>query len=241
VNKRTALAIGTGDAKRAAGSARPAIPRLTRGRIKASLELALLGLIAERRMVTGYDLVKLFGLSMAHYWHAHHGQIYPTLERMRRRGWIRRRDVIQKRRPNKRLYTITPEGQRHLMEWLQSPFEGLRLKYAPLLRCRFLGHLGAEGARAKFEEERLGWAGYLETYRAIEREIFPRGHGYNDANTMFTYFTLHRGITMMEENIAWCDWAIRKIAEKASLFDEPAKSAGDESHRIKRRAVGADS
>src|SRR5208282_3515247 len=165
-------------------------------RIKASLELALLGLIAERRMVTGYDLVKLFDLSMAHYWHAHHGQIYPTLERMRRRGWIRRRDVIQKRRPNKRLYTIAPEGQRKLMEWVQSPFEGLRLKYAPLLRCRFLGHLGADGARAKFEEERNGWAGYLETYRSIERQFLPDGHGYDDVNTMFTHFTLHRGITM---------------------------------------------
>ena len=217
MNKRPSLAIGTGDAKRAAGSA---IPRLARSRIKASLEQALLGLIAERRMVTGYDLVKLFDLSMAHYWHAHHGQIYPTLERMRRRGWIRRRDVIQKRRPNKRLYTITPEGQRRLMEWLQSPFEGLRLKYAPLLRCRFLGHLGADGARAKFEEERAGWVGYLETYRAIKREIFPGSHGYDDVNTMFTYFTLHRGITMMEENIAWCDWAIRKIDENAALFDE---------------------
>ncbi len=250
MGKSTTLASGTGDAKRAAGSApgaridsasrlRTGIPRLAHNRIKASLELALLGLIAERRMVSGYDLVKVFDLSMAHYWHAHHGQIYPTLERMRRRGWIRRRDVIQKRRPNKRLYAITPEGQRRLMEWLQSPFEGLHLKYAPLLRCRFLGHLGADGARAKFEEERLGWAGYLETYRAIEREVFPAGQAYDDANTMFTYFTLHRGITMMQENIAWCDWAIGKIDENTSLFDDSAKNATDESHRARRRAVGA--
>ncbi len=230
---------GEGDRVDKAKSLRPgaARPHQPRSRIKASLEYALLGLIAEQRMLSGYDLVKLFDLSMAHYWHAHHGQIYPTLERMRRHGWIRRRDVIQKRRPNKRLYTITLAGKRRLMNWLESPFEGLRLKYAPLLRCRFLGHLGADGARAKFEEERLGWAGILETYRAIERRFFPGNHAYDDANTMFTYFTLHRGIKMMEENIAWCDWAIARIEENASLFAK--RALPNTSYRSSAVATGA--
>jgi DNA-binding PadR family transcriptional regulator len=239
---KSKLAGETGGAKRAAGP--PRVPRQLRGRIKASLEYALLGLIAEQRMLSGYDLVKLFDLSMAHYWHAHHGQIYPTLERMTRRGWIRRRDVIQKRRPNKRLYVITPEGQGRLMEWLESPFEGLRLKHAPLLRCRFLGHLGAEGAREKFAEERAGWNAYLETYRAIERHFFAAGRGYQDVNMMFAYFTLHRGITMMQENIAWCDWAIARISENEGIFgksrdDESGKDPTDSPRTRRRAAAGA--
>jgi DNA-binding PadR family transcriptional regulator len=222
----------------AAAQSGKARARAASPRIKASLEHALLGLIAEQRMLSGYDLVKLFDLSMAHYWHAHHGQIYPTLERMRRRGWIRRRDVIQKRRPNKRLYTITPEGRQYLMEWLQSPFEGIRLKHAPLLRCRFLGHLGAEGARRKLEEEKAACAAYRETFAAIERKFF--GRDYRDANEMFTYFTLRRGIMMMEENIAWCDWAIEQIAGNPGLFAKPeASSPGAEAARSRRRAAGA--
>ena len=51
-------------------------------RIKSALEHALLGLVAEVPGITGYDIVKIFDLQMAHYWHAHQGQIYPTLDRM---------------------------------------------------------------------------------------------------------------------------------------------------------------
>jgi len=109
---------------------------------KASLDLALLGLIAEVPGVSGYDIMKIFDLSMAHYWHAHPTQIYPTLDRMEEFGLIKRRNVVQRNRPNKRLYTITPAGERLLIEWLESPFEGINLKHPPLLRCRFLGHLG---------------------------------------------------------------------------------------------------
>jgi len=83
---------------------------------KASLELALLGLIAEVPGVSGYDIMKIFDLSMAHYWHAHPTQIYPTLERMEEFGLIKRRNVVQRKFPNKRLYTITAAGERLLIE-----------------------------------------------------------------------------------------------------------------------------
>ncbi len=78
---------------------------------KASLDLALLGLIAEVPGVSGYDIMKIFDLSMAHYWHAHPTQIYPTLDRMEEFGLIKRRNVVQRNRPNKRLYTITLVGR----------------------------------------------------------------------------------------------------------------------------------
>src|SRR5438309_94253 len=71
----------------------------------ARLDLALLGLIAEVPGVSGYDILKIFDLSMTHYWHAHPSQIYPTLEQMEEFGVIKRRKVIQRSRPNKSLYT----------------------------------------------------------------------------------------------------------------------------------------
>src|ERR1700730_6003540 len=131
-----------------ASGQRKAVPK----RIKASLELALLGLIAEQHLPSGYDLVQFFKVSMVHYWHAHPGQIYPTLERMEHDGWISGREVIQKGRPNKRVYSITTKGREVLVEWLQSPFEPFKMKNSPLLRSRFLGHLGAKGGRHKILE-----------------------------------------------------------------------------------------
>ena len=185
---------------------------------KASLDLALLGLIAEVPGVSGYDIMKIFDLSMMHYWHAHHTQIYPTLDRMEESGLIKRRNVVQRNRPNKRLYTITPAGERLLIEWLESPFEGINLKHPPLLRCRFLGHLGADGAIAVLKEERRSWAIHLKRYRELEKNYFADGKDYRDVNAMFSMFTLRRGIDWMGENIRWCEWAIGEVDRNRALF-----------------------
>ena len=187
-------------------------------RIKASLEHALLGLIAEGGRVSGYDLIKVFRLSMVHYWHAHQGQIYPTLDRMERRGLIRSRDVIQRGRPNKRIFSITPAGERMLMQWLESPFEEMKIKHPSLLRCRFLGHLGGDGARAKLVEERGALQGYLVTFEGLAREFFPRDRRYPDVNSMFMYFTLRDGIDEMQRGIQFCDWAVAEIEQNRHLF-----------------------
>ena len=185
---------------------------------KASLELALLGLIAEVPGVSGYDIMKIFDLSMAHYWHAHPTQIYPTLDRMEEFGLIKRRNVVQRNRPNKRLYTITSSGERALIDWLESPFEGINLKHPPLLRCRFLGNLGADGAIAVLNEERRSWAIHLKRYRELEKTYFADGKGYRDVNAMFSMFTLRRGIDWMEENIRWCERAVADVDRNRDLF-----------------------
>ncbi|MGH7949255.1 MAG: PadR family transcriptional regulator [Candidatus Binataceae bacterium] len=204
--------------------ARSRTSRTARGaskpRIKASLEHALLGLIAEGGRVSGYDLIKVFRLSMVHYWHAHQGQIYPTLNRMERRGLIRSRDVIQRGRPNKRIFSITPAGERVLMQWLASPFEEMKIKHSSLLRCRFLGRLGADGAREKLLEQRGALQRYLGTFEGFEREFFPRERRYPDVNSMFTYFTLRDGIDEMQRGIQFCDWAIGEIERNRKLFPD---------------------
>ena len=202
--------------------------------IKASLELALLGLIAESRAISGYDLVKTFDASMVHYWHAHHGQIYPTLDRMREAGLVTGRDVIQSRRPNKRLYSITNAGRARLLKWLLGPAEPFKLKHAQLLRTRFLGHLGVEAACAKLREERALWAGVLASYREFERK-FAKESGYRNSNTMFSYFTLRYGIIFAEETIAFCDWAVEEIMRNPDLF----RAAGKDPSSGVSRSKGA--
>jgi DNA-binding PadR family transcriptional regulator len=193
-------------------------------RIKASLELALLGLIAEDdRPRSGYDLVQAFRISMVHYWHAHPGQIYPTLERMERDGWIAGREVIQRGRPNKRVYSITAEGRRVLLEWLRSPYEPLKMKNAPLLKSRFFGHLGADGARAKFAEMRDAMAAYLEKLRGYEHMIAEQGGPYTSVNHMMIYLTLRRGIDFARAELEFCEWAIDEIERHRELFEGGAR------------------
>ena len=205
-------------------------------RIKASLELALLGLIAEQHPRSGYDLVQTFRISMVHYWHAHPGQIYPTLERMERDGWVAGREVIQRGRPNKRVYSITAAGRRVLLEWLRSPYEPFKMKNPPLLKSRFLAHLGAEGARAKFAEMRDAMASYLEVLHGYERKIAELGGAYKDVNEMFVYFTLRRGIEFAKNEVEFCQWAMAEIASHRELFGDDSDAVAPPQSRRASRA-----
>jgi len=194
--------------------------------IKASLELALLGLIAEEeRPRSGYDLVQAFRISMVHYWHAHPGQIYPTLDRMERDGWIAGREVIQRGRPNKRVYSISAAGRRILLEWLRSPYEPLKMKNAPLLKSRFFGHLGADGAREKFAEMRNAMAAYLEKLRGYDRMIAEHGGPYAGVNQMMVYLTLRRGMEFARSEMEFCEWAMEEIDRHRVLFDGTDRAA----------------
>ena len=200
---------------------------------RASLEHALLGLIWESPGITGYDTLKVFDLSASHFWHAHQGQIYPTLDRMERAGWIKSRKVVQRGRPNKRVYTITPDGERVMLAWLRSPYEHARFKHAPLLRTRFLGHLSADEARAALEAQREAWVRYLDILRDIESSYFDREVGgesrdkhtapteraFDDVNAMFSYFTLRYGIAYTEMNLAWCDESLVTLERNRGLFE----------------------
>lgn len=216
--RKNAATSAKGPARSASGSER------ARTATRASLEHALLGLIAEHAPVSGYDLLKTFRTSMVHYWHVQQGQIYPTLERMERAGWIESREVIQRRRPNKRLYSVTPAGKRVLVEWLESPFEPLKLKHAPLLRIRFLGQLPPDRAREKLAEARAMAARYLEVLRGYERDIAARGGPYRDANTMFVYFTLKRGISSVESEMEFYDWVSAEIERSRKRLGTSARS-----------------
>jgi DNA-binding PadR family transcriptional regulator len=218
----------------------PAPRKTAPKRIKASLELALLGLIAEQHEASGYDLVQLFRLSMVHYWHAHPGQIYPTLERMERDGWIAGREIVQRGRPNKRVYSITPQGRATLIEWLQSPYEPFKMKSPPLLRSRFLGYLGADGAREKFLEARAAMATYLELLRGYDKAFADRGGAYGDVNTMFVYFTLNRGIQFAQQEMAFCDWAISEIERHRALFEGVKTAPPEAAPRAEAKATGRD-
>ena len=145
---------------------------------KASLDLALLGLIAEVPGVSGYDIMKIFDLSMAHYWHAHPTQIYPTLDRMEEFGLIKRRNVVQRNRPNKRLYTITPSGERHADRMARESVRRNQPEASAAAAMPLPGASRAQTARSHvLKEERRSWAIHLKRYREIEKELLRRRQG----------------------------------------------------------------
>lgn len=75
-----------------------------------SLKYAVLAALLEGE-ASGYELSKVFDVSLANFWPATPQQLYRELERLAQDGLIEARVVQQERRPNKRLFTLTETEQ----------------------------------------------------------------------------------------------------------------------------------
>jgi len=90
---------------------------------------ALLALLAQRDL-TGYELKVRFERALGDFWQLNSGQVYSTLERLRRAALVMRRSdhsAVERTR-----YTLLPRGRRQLERWLSLPVPRLRPVRDPL-------------------------------------------------------------------------------------------------------------
>jgi DNA-binding PadR family transcriptional regulator len=85
-----------------------------------SLKYAVLAALLEGES-SGYDLAKIFDVSVSNFWSATPQQLYRELERLGGDGLIDARVVQQERRPNKRMFTLTESGLRDLYAFAAEP------------------------------------------------------------------------------------------------------------------------
>lgn len=101
---------------------------------------AILGLLTFGTM-SGYDLGKMVNASIGHFFSPAKSQIYSELRRLVDLGFASVEHVTQSDRPNKRLYSITPKGRRHLRSWLESSDVEPDSYRSPFLLKLFFGEL----------------------------------------------------------------------------------------------------
>jgi PadR family transcriptional regulator AphA len=71
---------------------------------------------------SGYEIKKeLEDGAYAHFFRASFGSIYPALARLASEGFISGREQEQAKRPDKKVYRLTPAGKRELSRRLQAP------------------------------------------------------------------------------------------------------------------------
>ena len=78
------------------------------------LKHGILGLLNYHQM-TGYEIMTVFRDSLHFFWSAQTSQIYRELQTLETRGWVNKTTVLQQSRPDKNMYTITPEGREELL------------------------------------------------------------------------------------------------------------------------------
>jgi len=120
-----------------------------------TLEYAILGLLSWKPF-SGYDLKKIFSDSPIYYWSGNNNQIYRTLLSLYEDGLVTRMVEQQESLPAKKMYALTPEGQKMLENWLRMSPELPQRKHAFLLQLGWADLLPAselDQLLAQFEEE----------------------------------------------------------------------------------------
>lgn len=135
---------------------------------------AILACLTERPM-TGYELAKTFDSSVGFFWKADHQQIYRELSKLRDRGYIQGREVVQSGKPNKLVYTLTEEGRTALRHWAARPSTAPSIKDDLLVRLHALDSIDIEPLRADLMARLEHHRDRFERYERILKKRFPGG------------------------------------------------------------------
>jgi len=107
------------------------------------LKHGILGLLNYHPM-TGYEIMLAFRDSLRFFWSAQTSQIYRELQTLEANGWVDKDTVPQQGKPDKNIYTITPEGYNELLRWLSDGGPELSSRSNILMKVFFLGERSRE-------------------------------------------------------------------------------------------------
>lgn len=163
--------------------------------------------VLNRGDASGYEIKKSFEEGpLAHIHEASFGAIYPALTRLAEDGLVLCRELPQDKRPDKKLYSITPVGRRALQDALeQAPApDKMRsdflfiLFFAHLLEPAHLQRL-IDGRIARYDEtlERMEACGQFVQERPLG-ERFVHGMGLAVYRAARDYLAAHRDSLLAE-------------------------------------------
>jgi DNA-binding PadR family transcriptional regulator len=163
--------------------------------------------------MTGYELAKTFDSSIGFFWKANHQQIYRELSRLRDRGHIQGREVVQSGKPNKMVYTLTSEGKAALRHWAARPSSPASIKDDLLVRLYALDSIDIEPlrddlmARLEYHRDRF------TRFERILNKRFPDGTA-SPADTG-KLLGLRIGLRHERTVAEWCEEAIMALSAVA--------------------------
>ena len=170
---------------------------------------AILACLTERPM-TGYELAKTFDSSIGFFWKTDHQQIYRELSKLRERGHIQGREVVQTGKPNKLVYTLTEEGKAAFRHWAGRPSMPASIKDDLLIRLYALDAVDIEPLRtdlmARLEHHRDRY----ERYERILKKRFPQDTA--QPADMGKLLGLRIGLRHERMVAEWCEEAITALS-----------------------------
>ena len=176
-----------------------------------SLKHALLGFL-NYGPHTGYEIKKVFDISVAHFWSAELSQIYPSLKALEAEGLVEMKVEVQADRPNRKVYSITDDGRRELIDWLGNPAEPDQVREPLLVKLFFAAAGNKEHTltvlKRRVDDLRLRLEGYRQGLALVERYSSA---ARLESEALFWRLTIEYEITHTEANLKFINDTIEML------------------------------
>lgn len=186
-----------------------------KGLSTVSLDLAILGLLAERSY-SGYDLkTRGFAGGLSAFWTADQAQIYRTLERLRAEKMVSSTRRRQTSRPDRRVFDITHVGRESLAERLAQSAALPPLRDPFLIQLHFSAELDDDALLGVLETRRDAHQERLDDLRGRSAELAAKHHTLPPRAAVMRQTALDGAIVQQRAAIDWLDECIDAVREGA--------------------------
>jgi DNA-binding PadR family transcriptional regulator len=169
---------------------------------------ALLGLLTLCPM-SGYDMRGMIDRSIGHFWSESYGQIYPALKTLEKQGLVEKRIEQKEGRPDRNVFSITPDGRERLEEWLRLP-AAVEVPRSELLLKLFFGYSASSDVnREHLWRFKKAHEGAVVQYAAMEKQLVRDEP--NDPQLPYWLMTLSFGKHRSEAFVAWAQESLKKL------------------------------
>lgn len=184
-----------------------------------SLKHGILGLLTYKSM-TGYDLMKVFNESLAFFWKAQTSQIYRELGLIEKKGWVNSEIIQQSDKPNKKVFTLTDQGKKELIKWLDghSPVKVMDFRDEMTMRVFF----SATSDNEKLLEELIEYKSlnkfFYERLKKVELGLDIKSQYVEKTREkIYWLMAIKRGIINAQANINWVDECLILLEGKEEI------------------------
>lgn len=161
-----------------------------------SLKYGVLGLLAKEPL-HGYEVKSRFESMLGGTWEVNIGQIYTTLQRLERDGWVR--PVGERGDRGKLLYELSQPGRKALLDWLAQPDSGPQQLHEDIyVKLLLATRVANGGLPALLSRQKRAYLQRLRDLNQLEERA--RREGRNDLARLIRGALLHT-----EADLKWVE------------------------------------
>jgi len=183
------------------------------------LSYGILSLLSTQPM-SGYDLT----LKINKFWRSTHSAIYPLLSEMEGKGYIEFILKEQSGKPDKKIYSLTSEGEKLLHDWFIADTGDEVVRDEMILKLYCIKCVDTEAAEKVLDELASRYKKQIKRHIGQTEMIKSMGREHPEATppSLFgSYILTQKVLNEAILDLQWCEW-LRKQYEKKDfgLFDE---------------------